>query len=302
MRVIRALLTSLLILAIIGGISGLIAREYYMYQAVTLVSNALTELQKAATSTGIYRKQCSQRGLPSAFEDIILQLRFTTRTQFVTEVVCGGSTLNPITLGQFTLPSFVQKRAGGSSGVIIGSPQSGVTLDIWWAQKDIVVENSQVHVMTNAGTKILDPGPLSACVGYGYQCCQSEVSEGEGETYTHVSDCPKSCYSACLPRPIVLSFLTDVSASAGRSVQVRAGEVVSFNYVVDPGSSKGATVQLEYGDGQKETTTKISGSLTHTYMCSTPGGCQYAASISARSATGAQAAATPLTQLSIQVQ
>ncbi len=303
MGVLKSIFISLILLAILAGVSGLIAREYFLYQSVTMVSNVLNELEGQGTSTGAFRAQCASRGLASGFEDITLQLRFTTSTHFVTEVVCGGSILNPIVIGEFNLPPYVLKRAGESSGVVIGAPVSSVGLSIWGASKDVVIQDSQVSVTKAKKIDNFHPGPMTVCAGIGYQCCQEEVSTGVGQVFGDVSDCASSCYSSCTPRPIVLTFQTESSSSSSsRTAQVKVGQNVVFNYVVDPGSPDGATVDLDFGDGKNQTSSKMSGTLTYIYYCPSGGGCTYTAHLSARTTSGSISSDTPLTKLTIQVQ
>jgi hypothetical protein len=122
-----------------------------------------------------------------------------------------------------------------------------------------------------------------------------------GDQLTQVTDCPRSCFSQCLRRPVVLSFTSDPFLNPQtRVAAVGAGESVTFSYVVDVPEAELVQIVINYGDGQEQQLLETSGSSSHTYSCTQPV-CTYQASLSVTQENGATAAPTPVTMITLQV-
>lgn len=302
MRIIRFLLVSAVVIAVLAGGLALISRELFLAWGVATVRSQMGQLRQIARSPQAYSTQCAQKGaIPSEIGSVIesLQLRFTSDTEFVLEVVCVQFRLDPIQVAEGSLPMFVRKTPG-SSGLIWGNESSAVELGVFGRHRTVLVEDRQLFYeppgIVNSGE-----GPLAACQGYGFECCQAETSQGMGDQLTQVTDCPRSCFSQCLRRPVVLSFTSDPFLNPQtRVAAVGAGESVTFSYVVDVPEAELVQIVINYGDGQEQQLLETSGSSSHTYSCTQPV-CTYQASLSVTQENGATAAPTPVTMITLQV-
>lgn len=301
MRILKFLLTSILIVAILGGVGFLVTREALLIWGVAKLRTSLSQLKQIDRNRDNYISECRKQGA-ELNENIIsrLQLRFVSDREFVLEVICAQFQLSPILVGEVSLPPFVTK-VPGSSGVIWGDDQSGVVLSVWGRQRAVIVEQRELIYETPKESLSFSNGPTTSCQGYGFVCCQEETSQGTGDQYTGVTDCPRSCYSACVSRPVVLSFVSDPFMDPQtRVASISSGETVTFTYVVD--SQKPLSeVRIVYGDGQTEAAAESDGSFTHTYLCNS-GACQNEVFLTATDVTGATAVLTPVSKISIQVQ
>jgi hypothetical protein len=298
MRVLKFFLTSLFIFLVLIGAAALITREVLLGLGVNEVKASMSELQAISRNATEYVRQCRQKGTPAG-DNIItsLQLRFTSATQYQTEVICSQFPLDPIIVRSKELPLFVHKRPG-STGMMWGEELSGVGLEVFGRKRDVIV-NNRVITTAQAGKNTFGTFPPSTCSGYGNMCCQAETAEGVGESFAGVTDCPRTCYSACISRPVILSFATDpFPEDQTRTIRIKTGESVTFSYVVSYDAKGSITATLEYGDGAKEEITELSSTASHVYEC-TKGSCTFTAQLSAKGQNGSTAAQTPLSQMKI---
>ena len=302
MRIIRFLLVSFFIIVVLGGGLALIGRELVLAWGVATVRSHMGQLRQIARNPQAYATQCAQKGaLPSEQGSIIesLQMRFTSDTDFVLEVVCVQFRLDPIRVSQGSLPVFVQKDPG-SSGLIWGSASSAVELGVFGRHRTVLVEDQQLFY-EKPGIVNLGEGPMAACQSYGFECCQMDASQGMGDQLTQVTDCPRSCYSQCIRRPVVLSFTSDPFLNPQtRVATVGAGEVVTFSYVVDIPEIDLSQVVIDFGDGQEQELPETTGSTTHVYECAQTV-CSYEATLQVTQDNGVTAAQTPVTKITLQV-
>lgn len=304
MRVIRFLLSAFLILGVVGTVGGLITREILLQLGVGTIKNSLSVMRRSSGGGGAtaYIQQCQQKGVIVApGESYIgsLQLRFTSSTEYVVEVVCGTFVLDPIQIETKELPPFV-KKVVGSSGITWGTGRSGVVLEVLGRRMSVGIEN-ELTFTENGVAANLGTGPRTACAGYGFQCCQAETTVGQGEQLSGVTDCPRTCFTTCRARPVVLSFVTQpFYDQATRTLEVKTSEQVEFAFVTSAGASPLVTVTVDFGDGQNQQLNTLTGSASHTYSC-TRASCEYQAKISVVDGDGIEAVGTPLTMIKIKV-
>ena len=302
MRVLRFLFISVIVIGIVGGIGAVIAREILLSWGVATVRSNVGQLRQIARNPQTYSTQCAQKGAtPTENGTVIesLQLRFTSDTAFVLEVVCAQFRLDPIQVGAGSLPMFVQK-VPGSSGLTWGQVSSGVELTVFGRNRTVLVEDNQLFY-EKPGIVNLGEGPTATCEGYGFECCQAETSQGVGDQLTQVTNCPRSCFNQCVERPVILSFTSDPFLNPQtRIALVKTGEVVTFNYVIDLPTTIDSQIIITFGDGQEEVLSESTGSTTHTYNCS-QALCTYEAVLSVSSTEGITAAVTPITKITLQV-
>lgn len=300
MRILKFFFISLIIFLILGGSTAFIAREVLLFSGAAKLQSSLSQLLFLSKNGTQYIRACREKGTPATVPAIEkLQLRFLNSHEYVLEAICTQFAFDPIIITQEQLPLFVQKKPG-SSGIIWGNERSGVSIEVFGRSRSVYVEKFEAHQL-NADTA-LGVTPESTCMGYGYMCCQNETVSGIGQPYSLVNDCPKTCYAQCVPRPVVLSFVSDpFPDSKNRSVTIHSGESVSFSYVASfPNEKDPYTVTINFGDGENQTYTTVTGDAAHVYTCTTAQ-CTYAANIMIQGKNGVTAAETPITRLTITV-
>lgn len=301
MRIIKLLLSSLVILGIVGAISFLVVRETLLFLSVQQIKTDLKAAVNVAYQTAEYKNLCREKGLIDSSTELIkeVRLRFTSDNEYQTEVVCTQFSLEAIPVKENTLPYWV-KKIPGQSGIVWLADQSGVSLKLWGRQRHVYVEKDQFVDHVLAGTLT---NPKSSCSGYGYSCCLSEESLGQGLQITQVTDCTQSCFQSCIARPVVLSINTDpIFDPQSRSLRVVSGTTVAFEVVADTRDpledQELASYQISYGDGQQETKTKSQLPFEHTYYCST-GNCFYPVQVKVVNANQIDSALTTVSQLRV---
>ncbi len=301
MRIIKFLLASAVALLIFGGIGLFLGREALLLWGVTQIKTDLARLQGISHNYGDYARQCRQKG--SVLETNLIesyQLRFISPTDYVLEVVCAEFRLDPIVVASKSLPPYVRKLPG-NAGILWGNAPSGIVVDAFGRRRTIVVEQEQMFFEGFDETASLGVGPVSSCAGYGFSCCQEETESGTGDQYVGVTDCPRSCYSECVKKPVILSFTSDPFMDPKtRTTTISSGEEVLFSYVIDSQGGEGHTVTVDFGDGEDQTLTELSSTATHQYRCTT-GRCRYTARLLVTDNQGIQSAETALSKIQVAV-
>jgi hypothetical protein len=300
MRILQFLFSSFIIIAIISSVGFLIGREVLLLVGSSKLNSSLSQLVFFSKNGGSYIKACREKGTPIDVNAIArLQLRFTSDQDYVAEVVCTQFEFDPIVINTNKLPFLVKKKPG-SAGVIFGGDRSAVSIEVLGRSKTIGIENREI--ISIASNSQLGVTPQSTCQGFGYICCQTETITGVGEAYTQVSDCPKSCYAQCAPRPVVLSFSSDpFPDTKSRIVAIGPGESVSFSFISSYVERLPARTELDFGDGQTQDFNGLMGDASHTYQCKSSV-CTYIAkvktSVTTKNGT-IESAETPVTKLNI---
>lgn len=299
MRALKFLFISFIVIAVSAVVTGLIAREVILTIASYQVRSDISTLRKIQFNPARYAQECLARGATAEAQVIEqFQLRFTSDQDYVLEVVCSQFRLDPIVVSRHQLPLIVSKQPG-SGGIILGDLPSGITLELYGRSRSIGVVNGQT-VFQRFVAEEVSLGPATSCQGYGFECCNPDLSQGLGDQFTGVNDCPRTCFASCQQRPAVLSF----SADPGMDLQTRTVEMVNnqpltFNYVLNANGLP-FTAQLDFGDGQVEPITELISNTTHTYTCP-QSECVYTARISITDQNQVTSATPPLSQLQIVV-
>lgn len=299
MRIIKFFITAFLITAFFGGLAFLVLREAVLVAGASMLSADYKSLQAKN-----YGQECVQQFAYS--QDYLTQLRFISTKEYQVEVVCADFTSTPIVLASKKLPVLLFKTSAGS-GFIIDERETPSMVELSALGRKIFVytEEGQIHSNYLRAADIdYELGPVSSCQAHDYQCCNLDVQSGVGEQFTRVNDCPKSCYSSCLLRPVVLSFNTRPALdSETRIVEARMGELITFSYVIGDGQtdffagqidqnadlnfldklqallagvdnqdaasqiSLPVQVTLDFGDGQVWQNEGLQGSVDHQYTC-----------------------------------
>ena len=317
MKILGTFLSVSLFFLLVLGVGFYFTREYLLYRGVENFKKSVLVVRKNNTgSSACAAKAPDLLGVNTSGADIITQLRFTSSSEYVAEVLCPGYSFDPIILDSKELDTYVTKVAG-ASGIVLGPERTGIELAVFeelqnrinsalntnfqFIQKNstVVMEDNQFVVLLPG--EDLGTGPATSCEGYGFQCCQSDSQVGVGEPLLGTATCEKSCYSSCVRRPIVLSMNTnpffDVQT---RTLTVNSGESVDFGYVVDTGASETVQVVMNYGDGVTEDSIETSATLSHIYNCPTDF-CEYQASLVASDSWGITSADTQVSRLQVRV-
>ncbi len=302
MRILKFLISSLIVFAIVAVVGFLITRETLLFLGTSTIKASLSKLTSASVNTGPYVRGCREKGSsPDVTAITGLQLRFISSNEYVLEILCAGFQFDPIVIENKKLPFMVTKEPG-SGGIVWGTDLSAVTLNVWGRQQTVGVQDEQVVTAWNAPTTGTGVSPQTTCQGTGFTCCSADSQFGTGQNKTQVTDCPKSCFATCLARPIILSFSSDPLADTQtRTVTIGANQTVSFGYVVSYDTKKPLTVNLDYGDGKTDTFTTFSDKADHLYSCNV-GICNYTVHLTLQTTDQIDSVPTPLSQMIIRVQ
>jgi hypothetical protein len=302
MRVLRFFLTSLVMLAIVAGLGFLVTREALLFWGMSTLRSSVSRMRTASVNLEPYVRDCQKRGGSDLSESIIerIQTKFTSSSEFQVEIICRQFFLDPIIVETKMLPPFVMKAAG-SSGLVWDAASTSVTLEVWGRQRSLILEENQPTYTNQTPSTPLGSGPVAACQGYGFSCCSLETAQGEGDQITAANDCPKSCFSSCVSRPIVLSFSSDPFYDPeNRQLAIKASESVVFSYVLDFGGQPMGTVTIDFGDGKSESFTESDGTVNHEYSCA-QAQCQYLARVKAEDPRGITSADSAVTKITVVV-
>ena len=317
MRVLNYLFFSAIFITLGGLALFLVTREVVLVLARVQIDQELRFLDKSQTKNQAATSCQSLGGGSIATDQITRQLRFTSSTEYVLEVICPGFSSQPSILSAKTLPVFVSK-APGTSGFVVKPVENGITIETFRFEAERIGEalgldlsflirkknliGQSGFLVGNTKSEYLGNGPTTSCEGYGYACCDQIAQVGSGDRISGILGCEQSCFTACLSRPLVLSFNGNPFPDpVERTVQLTKGEVIEFSYTVDFGKSQMRDVVLDFGDGQKETLVEANGQTSHIYACA-QAQCKYTAHLIATDTTGVSSASTPISTIFILVQ
>lgn len=307
-----------------------------------MVTNQLKESVKRMRRAQVSREydiQCMAKGSQSVGSERVatLQLRFISDNEYVVEAICSQFIFSPIEVERGELPMMVTKESG-QSGIVWGEEPSGVIISLMGRKSGVFVRDGVISTDINnmVGVEMAD-GPITSCQGYGFACCQSDFQEGLGDQLLGVTDCPKTCYSSCRERPVVLSFASSPFVDpTTRQLTVKRGQNVTFSYVIsddqtDPfaglnleeenqiavkmltivenflnpktqnDQSEDNQVWIDFGDGQRSKFSDLQGSVERAYTCN-KAQCVYTASIRAINGQGVESADTIINSIKVVVQ
>lgn len=315
MRFLSTFLSLFVFTLVLVGVGFYFTREYFLYRGVENFKKQVLVLRKS-NSVACDTKSPDLLGVINPSGQPKFQLRFTSDTEYVLEIICPGYEFQPIVLQQGQLDKYVSK-VPGSSGIVLGEGRTGIELVVFkgvqnmvdgWFQRHVpyiqktgrvVLENSQFIVTQSSDD--LGAGPITSCQGYGYQCCAPETQIGVGNKIDGLQGCETTCYSSCASRPFVLSFTSNPFFDVkNRTVQISSGESIDFNYVIDEGSASSVQVFMDFGDGNSEQSLEKNGLFSHSYQCA-QGRCQYTALVRVTDSAGVESAQTPTSVITVVV-
>jgi hypothetical protein len=302
MRILKLIFFSLLFIGLTSAAVFFIGREFLLTMGTSAMRSSLKEVASVSKNSGIYAAECRKKGIVELDESSIksIQLRFTSDTEYQIEVICRQFSLNPIIVKSSELPQFVRKTAG-FSGVVWGDDLSGVAIESWGKVKSVFVEERGIYLGTLEDVQGAI-GPLTSCEGQGFVCCQADTTFGQGDQLSNVNDCPQSCYSSCVRRPVILSVSTQPFFDLKtRILTATKGEQIVVAYVTDPAGSKELDLTINFGDGESQHMSEYADSVVHTYNCNKQS-CRYNLEVTAINEDGIEAARTSITRVTVIVQ
>jgi hypothetical protein len=220
------------------------------------------------------------------------QLRFTSTTEYVIEVVCNRKPVKILALDSGKLSRGLVKVAGSGMYVPIRKANESyrdvtgmVRLGFGYRVLDVGLLEGTPGWLMDTGAYPLNEGkhiPATSCEGWGYRCCYPALEVGEGAKEPRATDCSAICYSHCGQRPVLIFFNTDpVLDYKSRTLTLYGSEVmVSFGYELIDADSALEKVMIDFGDGESYETSVQKGLVQHTYRCDQPE-CVYVARINA---------------------
>lgn len=318
MRILRSLLSFLVLGTIFGVVGFFITREVLFWVGTNSVRGSLLEIQRAQ-SRGNYYTQCLQKSGDSVFQDpsVTLQLRFLNDTDYVLEAICNGSRYDSLVISRKSLP-FGMTKLPGTAGIVWGEALSTITITIFDEpfdsfEKATGMSLSFLRKQTTIGVEgfaIIYPeqseyqgfSPVSSCEGYGYQCCHVDREIGVGEQIIGLDECEKTCFSACTSRPVLLAFTTNpfFTNQVTREIEIANGDSITFAYVGEVQGSEWVQGLLDFGDGQQTSVMGSRGEAHHKYSCP-GGGCTYKANLTLLDQWGSESSATGLSTITVVV-
>lgn len=334
MRILKALVSFLVILLILGVVGILLTREVLLVQALGQLEKDFSTIRKKVDA-GTYATDCLR--LSGVASTGATQLRFFDTTTYGIEVICDGLDANPILAKKSSLPPLVYKQYS-DSGLMSDSAAGGEIELVVLGRHGVLEQNDAGEVTWRHGGLSPDhelSGPAANCAAYGMTCCSDSLEQGAGKSLQGAVDCPQSCFAQCWERPLVLALNTQPYYDiATRVVVVQAGQSVDFDFVISESQKDsfadtavsdqagfGAVilalteqllnqtpvtqtalkeVTIDFGDGQSAVVTTGDGAVSHTYAC-TQAKCRYTAVVSATNQQGASTQKTPINTVIVEV-
>lgn len=232
MRIIRIFFSTFIFLLLFILMGIFLGREI-------LLTMAVSDLKRASVFLREERHLANCQDGFSISPDAWGQLRFENERDYHLETVCSSFSTKPVFLEERQLPVFVKKSAG-ASGFIFNQEKnpSQITLTSFGKEITVYSENNQLY-SGKVPELSYTIGPASSCQAFNYYCCREEVEKGTGELQSLATDCPKSCFKSCLPRPLVLSFnAAGLSLANNRMLVTNSGRKNTFTFVVSDGKQE----------------------------------------------------------------
>jgi hypothetical protein len=209
------------------------------------------------------------------------------------EVHCLAT--GPVERETKSLPFMVRKTTGSAGffyNYVTQELTGELTIELWGQKKLVFAEGAQARQVWGS-TDLRAAQPESVCAAHGFKCCDAVLETGADELFSGgVTDCPASCYPACMKRPLLLSFQTDPPADyeQRRLRMAETSALVLFNFVYDDRESPLSTVTIDYGDGTKEEIAgKRNGQFSKEFACPAAA-CSFSVRVSAVDERGIESA------------
>ncbi len=305
---------TLIFLVVIAG-SFLAFQQWVLVRAYNQVVSDVSLLQRTKDLSEYYQ-YCQDLEAQKTNDSplFVPQLRFTSDTEYVLEIVCNQYEFVPKTITRRKLPLFATKKPGQSGLVFAQEGAWMISLQAvpnevrevakhWPVLAPLLLRSRVIMLedrvlVTTLEKPVATTSPETNCAGYGFSCCDPVQSLGVGEQRPG-TDCSQDCYASCQPRPIILSFNGEPGFDRyQRVLQANTINDVIFNFVIDSLLPKLSTATLDFGDGTSWTGLATDTAATHQYPCA-QAECSYLAKLMVVDAYGTQSASTAATQIQV---
>lgn len=301
MRVLSFLFSTFLILGLVGGAVFLGGRELWLQYAVMQLADEQVTLRRWWQNKGQHFETCRNQGYRD-FENQVpvayYQLRFTSPSEYVLEVVCNQVQNRPVELASRELPLMVTKLSG-QTGFVYGV-ETEIELKFFGRVREF--ENEQNELVLVGQTLTVPDAPAASCVGLGYQCCDRITQQGQLPVTQQVIDCSGECFQRCLPRPTILSFTTNpVMDALQRRLTVGNNQLLTFSYVAEPPNEDSIlTGRIEVA-GQQLSVNGQRGQVDFVATCTRPQPCEYMVNLTLSDDQGVPSVSSAVSQLVLTV-
>lgn len=343
MRVLKIFFTSIILLFIVAAVGGLISREILLSAGLNQLKGDMKFLAQTSTG-GDFFKQCLEYSGGSFVDEgsmVRNQIRFTSDSDYVLESVCKASESVRKVIKNKSLPPLV-RRSPGQSGLVQGQSGHGMEISIF-GRSGVVYEDENVFFSTTSDVTdlgvVLNEGPATVCSGYGYVCCSDDYQAGQDSFQPNALDCPRSCYSSCVEKPVVLTFNSEPAVEDNtRTVSLNSGDFIEFIYTIsdikgdvfardnifeenadqlrwdekllnilnkysqqETNTDEIADIEISFGDGTSEKLLDLHGRTEHTYTCERKSICIYNVTIQATTKFGISSSLDGVSKIQVQV-
>lgn len=318
----------LITLALTTVVGFFIYREILLWSATRNIESSLSVLG-AYADRNVSGSECLAQSDGGSDDSLLptYQLRFLNDNEYILEAVCPLTQSTPIELERRRLPKLTQKVPGKSGFVWGEGLKTGIKVQVFGELDKLFGEigggsgsdggdgSAPLFHLSRQRIITLDSGvvdtkqellpdsqtPVASCEGYGYSCCDEVSQVGVGEKINGAISCNQRCFSKCVDRPTVLSFVSEPYVDPfTNKVEVFGGMPVVFAFKATKGSSEGIQVYLDFGDDVQESTNSAEGQFVHQYECSNSS-CAFTARLDVVNDDGVAASNLPINELSIVV-
>ena len=310
MKIISRIIKTFFALVILGSIL-VYAFLYLLLLRETESLRAVINQARGLAFDIPHRRDCLEIESPTdGYQIEAYQVRFTSGSDYVIEVVCAQNDRQLILVSSHRL-AFGVSKLPGYSGMYLPIKEdpdappitSSLVLGLYGLHRAITYQDQSLASFATDQITKPDPGSSYApntCQGWGYICCDSATQVGEGtHQRTGVTDCSADCFEACNSRPVILFFHTDPRLSADtRQVSIQNNQLLLFSYSVQDPEGEPTTVTIDFGDGESTSTTNVTDSVSHTYTCQ-QSRCSYTVTLTVTDQSGLSQAASRLSQITV---
>ncbi len=299
MRILFGFFKILFILGFIGSIAVVFVGQLFLFYSGNEVVKTIETIESFIRFPATAHTTCQKAPQSSGHSQALaIQLRFLDDHSYVVELLCTQIESFPQKIASGMLPRFVQKTPG-SSGLYyaLGYPRpTTFTLQSFFAKKTYALD-SALYGETKQSIDVTKPE--TSCAGYGYRCCDTIIERGVGASAkSGVTDCPLTCFAACVPRPHFIQFSAEPYPNSSREIEMQGEQLpVTFLYEAQELGGSIDRVRIEYGDGESQELGTAAGTFLHTYTCASQ--CKYSVRIVAYNTAGNSSLASDLTTLYI---
>lgn len=270
MRIIKFFVLAFVAITVSASLLFLITREALLAYSTWQVKDSLLTLRTAAGNPARFVEDCKKYATtPNQVITVkSIEMTFTSNRDYQFQVICDNYMYQPIVKQKFELGPFVTKVPGSAGFVWSETVPTVAAFTLWGRTQSVVFGPQETQIVQGKASLDSTLFPQASCQAYGFQCCGLDSTQGVGEQAVAATDCPKTCFSQCVARPVVLSLNTQpFYEPKTRSVHVTQGQEVTFSYSTSLPADQTKSVVLSFGDTRTYESASPSGRVSHEYRC-----------------------------------